>query len=221
MTNILLQNLPTDLYSDEPEMESSTHLNQMLLLISCLQWYWRDRQDYFVAGNLTIYYSAKQKKSEHFRGPDFFVVLDTDPNPQRKSWVVWQEQGKYPNFILEILSDSTANTDRGLKKQIYQDIFRTPEYFWFDPDTEELKGFHLVDGFYQEIIPIEQKFWSEQLQLYIGVLDGKARFFNPDRELVLLPSESALLMERQILSLEERSAKLESQLRSLGIEPQG
>jgi Uma2 family endonuclease len=193
----------------------------MLLLISCLQWYWRDRQDYFVAGNLTIYYSAKQKKSEHFRGPDFFVVLDTDPNPQRKSWVVWQEQGKYPNFILEILSDSTANTDRGLKKQIYQDIFRTPEYFWFDPDTEELKGFHLVDGFYQEIVPIEQKFWSEQLQLYIGVLDGKARFFNPDRELVLLPSESALLMERQILSLEERSAKLESQLRSLGIEPQG
>ena len=35
--------------------------------------------------------------------------------------------------------------DRGLKKHIYQDIFRTPDYFLFDPETLELAGFHLVD----------------------------------------------------------------------------
>jgi len=39
--------------------------------------------------------------------------------------------GKYPNLIVEILSDSTAAIDRGLKKQLYQ-AFRTPDYFWFD-----------------------------------------------------------------------------------------
>jgi Uma2 family endonuclease len=51
----------------------------------------------------------------------------------RKSWVIWQEEGRYPNVIVELLSDSTAASDKELKKQIYQDIFRTPKYFWFEP----------------------------------------------------------------------------------------
>ncbi len=37
-----LPNLPPcDLYSDEPEMETNLHLRQMLLLIVCLEWFWR------------------------------------------------------------------------------------------------------------------------------------------------------------------------------------
>ena len=86
-----------DLYSDEPPLETYLHLQQMMLLIKCLDWLWRDRQDFFAAGNLTIYYSPHQKKSEKFRGPDFFVVLETE-RKTRKSWVVWEEDGKYPNF---------------------------------------------------------------------------------------------------------------------------
>jgi Uma2 family endonuclease len=83
---------------------------------------------------------------------------------------VWEEGGKYPNVIVELLSDSTATIDRGLKKQIYQDIFRTPDYFWFDPDSLEFEGFHLLDGTYQPIPPTEQGWrWSAQLGLYLGV----------------------------------------------------
>ena len=115
-----------------------------------------------IACSLTIDYSPRQRKSEDFRGPDFFVVLGTEKRP-RKSWVVWEEDGKYPNIIIELLSDSTAKTDRGLKKQIYQDIFRTPDYFWFDPDTLEFEGFHLVDGAYEALAPNPQGFlWSQQ-----------------------------------------------------------
>ncbi|MEQ8956795.1 MAG: Uma2 family endonuclease, partial [Coleofasciculus sp. C2-GNP5-27] len=78
---------PSDLYSDEPPLETELHLEQILLLLKCLKWLWRDRNDFYVAGNLTIYYSPRQRKSEHFRGPDFFVVLDTE-RKTRKSWVV-------------------------------------------------------------------------------------------------------------------------------------
>ncbi|HEY9813991.1 MAG TPA: Uma2 family endonuclease, partial [Candidatus Sericytochromatia bacterium] len=109
---------PGDLYSDEPPLETDIHLRQMILLIKCLDWLWRKRNDYFASGNLTIYYSPRQLKSEDFRGPDFFVVLGTE-RKSRKSWVVWEEDGKYPNVIVEILSRSTAATDQGLKKQIY------------------------------------------------------------------------------------------------------
>ncbi|HIK18101.1 MAG TPA: Uma2 family endonuclease [Leptolyngbyaceae cyanobacterium M33_DOE_097] len=192
---------PGDLDSNEPALESELHLRQILLLIQSLEWLWRSenseyRQDFYAFGNLTIYYSPRQLKSEDFRGPDFFVVLGTEPKP-RKSWVVWEEDGKYPNVIIELLSDSTAQVDRGLKKQIYQDTFRTPDYFWFDPNTLEFCGFHLIDGRYQELHPDARGWlWSEQLQLFLGIQERKLRFFTPDGALVLVPQE-AVVIERQ------------------------
>ncbi len=169
---------PSDLYSDEPPLESYQHLTQLILLLTCLEWYWKDRNDFFAAGNLTVYYSPQQLKSVDFRGSDLFVVLDTERKP-RKSWVVWDEAGKYPNVIIELLSKSTAKTDRGLKKQIYQDTFRTPEYFWFDPslDRSEFAGFALIRGSYEPMQPNEQGwFWSQQLQLFLGVWEEQLRF---------------------------------------------
>ena len=201
-----------DLYSDEPPLETYLHLQQMMLLIKCLDWLWRDRQDFFAAGNLTIYYSPQQKKSEKFRGPDFFVVLGTERKP-RKSWVVWEEEGKYPNVIIEILSPKTAKSDRGLKKQIYQDTFRTADYFWFDPDTLEFQGFQLIQGQYQELQPNQEGWlWSQQLGLYLGIHNSQLRFYGDEGELVLTPEEVA---ERG----QERVALLEQRLRDMGVEP--
>lgn len=92
----------SDLYSNEPPLETELHLKQMILLIQCLEWLWQNRDDFYAAGNMTIYYSPYQLKSEDFRGPDFFVVLGTQ-RKIRNSWVVWHEGGKYPNVIVEIL----------------------------------------------------------------------------------------------------------------------
>ncbi len=206
---------PGDLWSDEPPLESDWHRKQMELLIRSLESWWREHQDFYVSGNLTIYYSPNQRKSEDFRGPDFFVVLGAEPR-ERKSWVVWQEEGKYPNVIVEILSDTTAAIDKGLKKQIYQDTFRTPDYFWFDPETLELKGFHLVDGQYQELLPTEQGWlWSQQLELYLGIYQGRLRFFTPERQLVLLGEEQERQRAEQA---EQENERLREQLRALGVE---
>lgn len=53
---------PSDLYSDEPPVETELHLRQIILLLQCLEWLWKDRNDFYAAGNLTIYYSPHQKK---------------------------------------------------------------------------------------------------------------------------------------------------------------
>ncbi len=53
---------PSDLYSNEPPLETELHLEQIILLFKCLEWLWRDRTDFYAAGNLTIYYSL-----EHFQ----------------------------------------------------------------------------------------------------------------------------------------------------------
>ena len=225
--------LPSDLYSDEPPLESELHLRQIILLLNCLEWLWRDKNDFYAAGNLTIYYSQNQRRNEDFRGPDFFVVLDTD-RKTRKSWVVWDEDGKYPNFILEILSDSTAKVDRELKKKLYQNTFRTPNYFWFDPYTLEFAGFNLLGGKYQPLQPNNQgHLWSEQLGLYLGVHQGLLRFFTADGELIPTPEEQAESereqkeyerqekeYERQQKEIAQQKAeRLAAKLRELNIDP--
>lgn len=231
---------PTDIYSDEPTLESDLHLRQIMLLLTCLDWWWQDRDDFFAAGNLTIYFSPRQLKTQDFRGPDFFVVLGTERR-SRKSWVVWAEEGKYPNVIVELLSDSTASQDRGVKRQIYQDTFRTPEYFWFDPVTLEFAGFLLVGGTYQAIAPNESGYlWSQQLEMYLGIYESRLRFFTATGDLVPTPAEAAQKSQQQVEQAqqqieqaqqqveqaqqqteqaEQRSRRLAERLRALGVDP--
>jgi Uma2 family endonuclease len=196
---------PTDLDSDEPELESDLHREQIDLLIRLLKYFWRDRQDVYITGNLTVYFNEQQIKTRDFRGPDVFVVLDAEKR-DRKSWVIWGEGGKYPNLVIELLSNSTARVDRGKKKQLYQDVWRLPNYFWFDPNSLEFAGFKLVDGLYQAIAPNESGYlWSDQLELYLGIYEKQLRWFTADGAL--------------IPTAEERADKLEAILRSQGIDP--
>jgi Uma2 family endonuclease len=205
----------------------------MLLLISCLEWLWKDRQDFYCAGNLTIYYGLQQPKPEQFRGPDFFVVLGTE-RKSRKSWVVWEE-GKYPNVIVEILSLTTAATDRGLKKQIYQDVFRTPNYFWLDPVNLELKGFQLIAGQYQELQSNAQGWlWSQKLELFLGIFNSQLRFFTPTGKLVETPEVLATIAQAELSITQQELAiaqqelarerfqreRLAARLREMGIDPE-
>jgi Uma2 family endonuclease len=206
---------PTDLESNEPPLESTRHLKQLILLLTCLERLWSDRNDFFVGGNLTIYYNLDQLTTKDFRGPDLFVVLDTERR-DRKSWMVWMEGGKYPNLILELLSDSTASIDRGVKKQIYQDIFRTPEYFWFHPDTLEFKGFRLgYQSQYEEIVPNERGWrWSQEVQLYLGIENRQLRWFSPDGQLVPTPQEAELQERLQLEAERQRSTQAQAEVQA-------
>ena len=217
---------PSDLYSDEPPVETELHLRQIILLLKCLEWLWKERTDFYAVGNLSIYYSPHQKKSEDVRGPDFFVVLGTE-RKTRKSWVVWEENGKYPHVIVEILSPTTAKTDRETKKILYQDTFRTPDYFWFDPYTLEFAGFNLISGKYQPLQPNEKgHLWSEELGLYLGIHEGLLRYFTSSGVLVSTPEESAEMettraaMEAEKAKISnEKAQRLAAKLRELNIDP--
>ena len=181
----------TQLLSDEPEMDSSQHYAQLALLVSCLAWHWRGRDDFFIGANLTVYYSRQQLRQREFRGPDFFLVRDTPRRP-RTSWVVWEEDGRYPDLIIELLSESTARVDRTVEKTLYRDRFRTPEYFWFSPVILEFEGFQLLNWEYRAIEPNEQGWcWSHVLGLFLGVDDQSLRFY------MLRGSDSQRLRKRR------------------------
>lgn len=96
-----------------------------------------------------------QVRNRDFRGLDFFAVLGV-PKGERKSWVCWEEE-KTPDVIIELLSDSMAEMDKGEKKRIYQNQMHVPEYFWYDPfNPQDWAGFQLQGGTYQPIPLNEQ-----------------------------------------------------------------
>src|SRR4030095_5746643 len=123
--------LPTedDLPCDDGEpMETPRHRGHMILRIESLRLRWAERQGYYVGGNMFVHYDPQNKRRS--RGPDFFLVLDTEER-ERKSWVVWYEDMRFPDVIIELLSDSTRAVDKGEKKVLYERTFRTPEYYLY------------------------------------------------------------------------------------------
>ncbi len=228
---------PTDLiYDDGEPMESNQHRIAMNTLIDSLEnSLMKQRNDFFVGGNMFIYYSAIQAKNRDFRGPDFFLVLDTNFDNSRKAWVVWNENGRYPDVVIELMSPSTADIDKGEKKYIYEKIFKTREYYVFDPfDRNSLQGWRLNEEMkYQEIVPNE-KGWllCQSVNLWLGPWEGvinreKAhwlRFYEQNGNVVLLPAEEAQL-EAQQAQLEAQQAQqklglLAARLRELGENPE-
>jgi Uma2 family endonuclease len=210
----------TQLESNEPEIDSSLHYWQQAILVTCLTDFWVDRDDFFIGASMSIYFSRQQLKNRDFRGPDMFLVRPTKKKP-RKSWVVWEEDGRYPNLIIELLSDSTAEVDRNLKKALYQDRFHTPEYFWFSPETLEFAGFSLVGGVYQSLPTTPEGYrWSDELQLFLGVHEGQLRYFTPTKQLVPTPAEASRQAQAEVQQAQAEVQRLAEKLRSLGIDPE-
>jgi Uma2 family endonuclease len=206
--------------SDGEPMENEREQFQMLLLRDSLMQYWRGRQDFYVAGNMFVYYSAAQARQilaeeaeparprGAFRGPDLFVVLNVDGSFRRQKWVVWDEEGHYPDVIFEFLSPSTRRTDQTTKKTLYEQIFKTREYYWYDPfDPREFQGWHLdLNNGYQAMIPDSRGWiWSPTLRLWIGRWEGTylsdpatwLRFYDPHGQLVLTSQETAEAAEQR------------------------
>jgi len=158
-------------YSDGIPMETEQHILQMFMLIETLRAYWKDRDDVYVVGDMFVYFSPDQVRTHDFRGPDVFVAQGVEKR-LRKSWVVWQE-GKPPDVVIELMSESTAAFDKNEKKQIYQDRLQAPEYFLYDPFEYELLGYSLCEGRYEPITPdADGRLVSEQLGLALQLWEG-------------------------------------------------
>jgi Uma2 family endonuclease len=179
-------------------METERHKKQMELLINSLQPWLDQHQGGYVNGNMFVYYSARHVRNQDFKGPDVFVVLKVS-NGERKSWVLWEE-GKGPDVVIELLSDSTSAVDKQQKKQIYQTQLQVAEYFWFDPfNPNDWKGFYLTSGVYEEQKPQHGCLLSRALGLNLIHWRGVhknidtvwLRWATLAGELLLLPEETA------------------------------
>ena len=195
----------------------------------------RGRADFFASGDEFVYYSIPQAREvaagrPRFRGPDFFFIDQVEGRDTRlrKGWVSWEEGGRLPDVIVELLSPSTEKIDRTVKMELYARTFRTRDYFLCDFDAGTLEGFRLVGDAYQPMLPGSRgRIRSEVLGLDFGIWHGAyrtqegtwLRLFEPGGRMV--PTEAEAERERadaereRAEAAEARAAAAEAELARL------
>ena len=106
-----------------------------------------------VAADILLY--PERGNNRNSIAPDVLVAFGIGTD-NRSSYFVWQE-GKPPDWVLEVASPSTEERDRGYKRQRYATL-GVPEYWLFDPKgdafpsgTPRLQGLGLVNGAYRPL----------------------------------------------------------------------
>ena len=130
------------------------------------------------------------------RYPDLLIAFNVDPDAfEARNGYLIPEQGKPPDFVLEIASKSTGREDETAKRADYESM-GVLEYWRFDHTGGDyhsgpLAGDRLVDGRY---VPIEivqtgdesYRGHSDALNLDLCWECGKLRWYDPVEGLYLL-----------------------------------
>ena len=170
----------------EPLADSDFQYYPATGTVHALRRYYRNHPDVYVSGDMLVYY--RMNDSSFSVAPDVFVVIGVADH-WRRSYIVWREGGKAPDFVMEIASPRTYVKDITEKTEIYAALGVT-EYWRFDP-TEEfytppLEGERLSPSGHYEPIAIAEdasailRGHSDVLGLDICVLPGlQLRLYDP------------------------------------------
>lgn len=164
----------------KPMGETDAHVQAIADAIKELQWFFRKRDDLYIAGNNFIYYEEGNPRARV--SPDTYVVFNI-PKGVRGTYFTWKNENQTPDVVIEFTSADTKGEDHGRKKDLYERRLAVSEYFIFDPrsayQVPRLRGFRLQGGVYVEIGPTEGRLRSEQLGLELVEVGGRLRFFDP------------------------------------------
>ena len=130
------------------------------------------------------------RRGADMRYPDLLVAFEVDPAAYRETnGYVLSQQGKPPDFVLEIASEGTGHIDVGEKRGFYEGL-GIPEYWRFDQTPTgqwhgaRLAGDGLVDGKYRPIEIAELpdgglEGYSPALDLLLRWEEGELAFYDP------------------------------------------
>ena len=196
-----------------------------------------------VSADLYITEIPRSRQDGRIPGPDLLVAFDVDPELYfRSNGYIISEQGKPPDFVLEVASESTARRDLGVKREIYA-AFGIPEYWRFDETGEHygdrLVGERLVEGEYRpiEIASLAGDILqgrSDVLGLDLRWDDGQLEWYDPEtgRHIATFDDERAARIQAEtrvesaearafderVRAEDERKARLRAETRSRELE---
>ena len=161
------------------------------------------------------------------RYPDLLVAFGADPAAfESSNGYIVEEQGKPPDFVLEIASEHTGSTDVGRKREDYERL-QIREYWRFD-ETEtgrhhgaRLGGDMLVDGQYrpaaiEEVGDGALQGYSPVLDLYLRWERGELVWIDPatGQPIATLEDERARVEGAETRARQEEEARVQAETRA-------
>ena len=178
-----------------------------------LRRYFGETETTIIFSEVPVRWTPSQRASH--RIPDFMIAFNVDRSKvaEQNGYSI-RDQGKPPDFVLEVASLTTRNRDLTDKRRDYAS-FGIPEYWRFDATggrryDAPLAGDRLQDGEYQpvriqELEPGHLHGHSDILELDVCWHQGKLRWFNPSSGEHLLMVDEAL--DARIAERDDRIAE--------------
>ena len=173
----------------EPDDMTSYRQLTATSIIEPLQHYLGNRDTTLITGDQYLI-ETFTRNLDGSRYPDLMIAFDADlQSHRRNNGYIIAEQGKPPDFVLEIASRSTGSEDVGDKRRDYARM-GVAEYWRFDETPTgrwhgaRLAGDRLQNGQYHPI-PIEPlpnnilQGYSPTLNLHLRWENGQLRWHNP------------------------------------------
>jgi Uma2 family endonuclease len=180
---------------------------------------YRDDPNVFVAGDFLWYPVEGDPKIR--MAPDAMVVFGR-PKGDRGSYKQWEEGGIAPGVVFEVRSPGNRRGEMKRKFEFYE-RYGVEEYYIYDPDKGDLKGWLRVG---QRLEAIADMSGFESPRLKIRFHPGKG----PDNLKIIGPDGKPFATYQELISQREaerqradaqqqRADRLAARLRELGVEP--
>jgi Uma2 family endonuclease len=194
----------------KPMAENTWQFDYIVMIQGGLAAQFADRPDVFVAGDLFWY--PVEGKPRIRAAPDAMVVFGRPPG-HRYSYIQHQEGGIAPQVAFEVLSPSNTRAEMERKLRFY-DRYGVQEYYEYDPDRGELRGWVRRREQLEPIARMEG--WVSPLLGIRFRLDDKALvLYHPDGQRF----ETFMEQARRARAERQRAERLAERLRALGIDP--
>ncbi|NJN65923.1 MAG: Uma2 family endonuclease [Chloroflexaceae bacterium] len=215
----------------QPMADNTVQFQWIVTIKTNLDALFRDQPEVFVAGDL-LWYPVKGRPDLR-RAPDVLVVFGR-PKGHRGSYRQWEEDGVGPQVVFEILSPGNDAPEMEAKWNFY-DRYGVEEYYLYDPEDHELRGWWRMDDRLHEILPM-QGWQSPRLGIWFVQTAEELHLYRPNGQRFLTFDEveqraeqaewrarkaewQARVAEQQARLAEQRAEKLAARLRALGIDP--
>ena len=179
-SRVLATPVPDVIYPDSdgnPMADNTRQFDYIVMIQGGLAALFADRPDVFVAGDLLWY--PVEGDNQTRAAPDAMVVFGRPPG-YRGSYIQHREDHIAPQVAFEVLSPSNSRAEMRRKLEFY-DRYGVEEYYEYDPDRGELRGWLRREGRLEPIARMENwvsprlgvRFTLEGTELVLYRPDGR------------------------------------------------
>lgn len=159
----------------QPMADNTKQFDWITTIVHNLKTLFQHDPKVFVAGDLLWYPVEGNNKIR--KAPDAMVAFGR-PRGYRGSYRQWIENNVAPHVVFEIRSPGNTDAEMEEKFAFYQ-TYQVEEYYLYDPDTGDLKGWLRGGEHLCPIVPMHG--WrSQRLGIRFELIDKELYLYHPD-----------------------------------------